>query len=138
MRFFNSLTCFVSFGRFSIVINRTGVATDNILLGGDFNSYDMEDPIVTLKQGGYVSVASLYESRPYSYLFDGQFGDFDYIFVKNTTLNLVVGGHPRHVNSDEVDFTDYKTSYGRDKSIYNGKEPWRYSDHDPMVVKVNL
>jgi hypothetical protein len=98
----------------------------------------MEDPIMTLKKGGYISVASLFESHPYSYLFDGQFGDLDYIFVKNTLSRRVVGAHPWHVNSDEVDMIDYNTDYGRDKTIFNGTEPWRYSDHDPIVMTINI
>jgi hypothetical protein len=33
---------------------------------------------------------------------------------------------------------DYNTDYGRDKSVFNGTQPWRYSDHDPIVMKMNL
>jgi len=119
-------------------LNRTGIETDNIVLAGDFNSYDMEDPIMTIIQGGYISVASLFESKPYSYLFDGQFGDLDYVFIKNTSSHRVVGARTWHVNSDEVDALDYNTDYGRDKSLFNGTVPYRYSDHDPIVVKVIL
>jgi hypothetical protein len=109
-----------------------------VLLAGDFNSYDKEDPLMYLRQQGYTSVADLFYGRPYSYLFDGQFGDLDYIFIKNVVSHKATAAYSWHVNSDEADLIDYNLDYGRDSSLFNGTVPWRFSDHDPIVLIMSL
>ena len=120
--------------------NRTGHDTDNVVLLGDFNAYAMEDPIKYLLDNGYSSTIDLSAvPPPYSYLFDGQFGMLDYIFVKTEAYaEVVVDSSIWHVNADEPDLIDYNLDYGRDASLFVGTVPYRYSDHDPLILNMNL
>ena len=109
----------------------TGFSTENIIIMGDLNAYAMETPITSLTDAGFRSV-----STDYSYLFDGQFGSLDYIFVaKKMKVRRAVTWH---INADEPDLIDYNLDYGRNSSIFDGTVPYRFSDHDPVVVELDL
>jgi predicted extracellular nuclease len=58
------------------------------MLGGDFNAYGKETPITTILDGGYVSVKDLGKVDPpeYSYVFDGQWGTLDYVFMRRESF----------------------------------------------------
>ena len=43
-----------------------------------------------------------------------------------------------HINADEADATDYNLDFGRNALIFDGSNPYRASDHDPIVVGLNL
>src|SRR5262249_51084900 len=43
-----------------------------------------------------------------------------------------------HINSDEADALDYNTDFGRDPAIFDGNAPVRVSDHDPLLIGLNL
>lgn len=109
----------------------TGVTTDNILIVGDLNAYEMETPIATLTSSGYSDV-----TEDYSYLFSGQFGSLDYVFAKNG-MN-VRSASTWHVNADEPDLIDYNLNFGRSPALFDGSVPYRFSDHDPVIVELNL
>jgi len=118
---------------------RTGYATDNVVLLGDFNSYAAEDPITTILNNGYISLVGGPETNDYSYLFDGQAGKLDYVFIKAAAAgSSTATASIWHVNSDELDYLDYNTDFGRDLSIFNASIPERFSDHDPMLVGMDL
>jgi Ca2+-binding RTX toxin-like protein len=42
------------------------------------------------------------------------------------------------VNAPEADALDYNLDFGRPAGIFDGTTPWRYSDHDPLVVNLLL
>jgi predicted extracellular nuclease len=110
----------------------TGIATDSMLVMGDLNAYANETPITTLAAAGFVDVTG----DEYTYLFDAQFGSLDYVLAKKGTN--VAGAAPWHVNSDEPDLIDYNLDYSRDPALFDGNSPFRYSDHDPVVVTLWL
>ncbi len=119
----------------------TGIADPDILIVGDLNSYAQEDPITALKNAGYVN---LVEDRlgpaAYSYSFSGQWGYLDYALASPTLDAQVSGVAEWHVNADEPSVLDYNTNFkspAQQISLYNA-DPFRSSDHDPVIVGLNL
>ncbi len=109
----------------------------DFLIIGDLNSYAQEDPIVFLESEGYVNVVDNPESA-YSFVFDGQYGTLDYGLANNTLISQVTGATEWHVNADEPDALDYNLDFGRDPNLFDGSTPYRNSDHDPLIIGLDL
>ncbi len=118
--------------------NPTGIADPDQLLLGDFNSYAKEVSIRHLTE--MAGFNNLIEQRlgpdAFSFVFNGQKGYLDYALASGSVLSAVRGVHEWHVNSPEPDAIDYNLDFGRPASIFDGMVPWRYSDHDPVVVNL--
>lgn len=109
-----------------------------VLLIGDLNSYDKEDPIDVLRAGGYSDLLLDYQGElAYSYVFDGQLGYLDYAMASPDLAAYVTGAAPWHINTDEPDILDYDTSFKQppQDALYEPNE-FRSSDHDPVVAGV--
>ncbi len=103
-----------------------------MILVGDFNAYSAEPPITEITSNGFTSVV---DAGDYSYLFDGQFGTLDHVFIKSSALSkITVEAAVWHCNADELDYIDYNLNYGRNASIFDSSIPERFSDHDPIVM----
>ncbi|MDW8293452.1 MAG: ExeM/NucH family extracellular endonuclease [Anaerolineae bacterium] len=127
----------------------TGAGDPDVLIIGDLNSYAMEDPIQDLKQAGFVNLA---EERiglqTYSFSFDGQWGTLDYAMASRSLVPQVSGVAKWHINSDEPAVLDYNIDYVHGSATYTktanhqsvlfAPTPYRSSDHDPLVVGLNL
>jgi hypothetical protein len=110
----------------------------DVLLVGDLNSYAKEDPVVTLKNGGFASLIDRFiGTNAYSYQFDGQSGYLDHALATATLVPKVTGTAEWHNNADEPTILDYNLEFKTDDP-YNGSDPFRESDHDPIVVGLNL
>ena len=106
---------------------------------GDLNSYAKEDPITYLESVGYTDTARASNGDSiYSYVFDGQIGTLDYILVNRWLLNKVTGAATWNINADEPDAIDYNLDFGRDPAIFASDTPYRFSDHDALVVGMDL
>ncbi|HEX7022309.1 MAG TPA: ExeM/NucH family extracellular endonuclease [Trueperaceae bacterium] len=121
----------------------------DFLLLGDYNSYDEEDPIDRLLAGFDGSagtddditdlLAAHQGEFAYSYVFDGQLGNLDYAFGTATLVEQVTGTTAWHINADEPDLIDYDMSYKKDaQDALYAPTPYRASDHDPVVVGLDL
>ncbi len=120
--------------------NPTGTGSDNVLIIGDLNAYDKEDPITTLTSSGYQDLLNFYQGESaYTYVFDGQFGYLDYALANNTLSGQITGVAPWHINADEPDILDYDTSFKKDAqdALYD-TTPFRSSDHDPVIIGLDL
>ncbi len=109
----------------------------DVLVIGDLNSYAMEDPITTLKNGG---LTNLFDDTSYSYQFNGQWGSLDHALASATLSNQVAGTAHWHINSDEPVVLDYNTEFkstAQISSFYN-PDGFRSSDHDAVLVGLNL
>ena len=115
----------------------TGSGDADFLIIGDLNSYAKEDPITYLESQGYVNVIDNPELA-YSYLFDGQFGTLDYGLANETLISQVTGATEWHINADEPDALDYNLDFGRDPALFDGQTPFRTSDHDPLIIGLDL
>jgi len=120
--------------------NPTGVDEDDVLILGDLNAYDKEDPIDVLKFAGYTDLVFQHGGEyAYSYVFDGQLGYLDYGLANPDLLPQVTGTEVWHINADEPDILDYDTSYKKpaQDALYE-ENAYRSSDHDPVLVGLNL
>ena len=118
-----------------------GVA--DTLLVGDFNAYAKEDPVVDLTSNGYVDVIGRFLDVPnagtwgYSYVFNGTSGRLDQALANNTLASKVSGVTEWHINADEPLVIDYNLEFKPTPDGYTDS-PYRASDHDPIVVGLNL
>jgi predicted extracellular nuclease len=111
----------------------------DVLAVGDFNSYGHEDPIAFLTDNGMVNELERFvrpNGIPYSYVFDGQSGYLDHALASGALDPQVAGVAEWHNNADEPDAIDYNLGDTADDPYVNN--PFRASDHDPVVVSLNL
>jgi len=125
----------------------SGVA--DTLLVGDFNAYAKEDPIADLAGNGFVDEIARFLDVPnassyrYSYVFDGSSGRLDHAIANNTLSSKVTGVAEWHINADEPLVIDYNQEFRQPACATCGPDyytptPYRASDHDPIVVGLNL
>lgn len=127
--------------------NPTGSGDLDILILGDLNAYAEEDPVQAVIDGAddvrgtaddFTDLASaMIGASAYSYVFDGQTGTLDYALASTELTAKVTGVTEWHINSDEPDAFDYNLEFGRDPTLFT-TDPFRASDHDPVIVGLNL
>ena len=115
----------------------TGSGDPDYLLIGDMNAYYLEDPIKAFRNAGLVDLLAG-QSNPYSYVYQGQSGAYDYAFATPELASQVRGAAEWHINVDEAPVLDYNLEYGRDPALFDADSPFRSSDHDPVVVGLDL
>ena len=116
----------------------TGSGDEDVMILGDLNAYAMEDPIQYLIGKGYTDLASRFAGPDnYSYVFDGQMGTLDYALTNGSLLSQVTGAAEWHINADEPDILDYDLSFN-DPIYFDPTDPFRSSDHDPVIVGLRL
>jgi predicted extracellular nuclease len=111
----------------------------DVLAVGDFNSYGHEDPIAFLTDNGMVNELERFVRPigvPYSYVFNGQSGYLDHALASSALDPQVAGVTEWHNNADEPDAIDYNLGDTADDPYVNNA--FRASDHDPVVVSLNL
>ncbi|MER6943763.1 ExeM/NucH family extracellular endonuclease [Nonomuraea sp. NPDC000554] len=110
----------------------------NALVLGDINAYGEEDPIHTFEEAGLTSLSKKYVKKDdrYSYVFGGLSGELDHVLTDRSARKLVTGATIWHVNADEGRFMDYNTEFNP-PYLYQ-PDPFRSSDHDPLLVGLKL
>ena len=118
----------------------TGQGAGNELIIGDLNSYDKEDPIDAFRAAGYTDLVHEFQGEnAYSYVFDGQLGYLDYALAGTAIVDRVTGAEPWHINSDEPSLIDYDMTFKKPaQDALFAPDEWRSSDHDPVVVGLDL
>jgi predicted extracellular nuclease len=111
----------------------------DVLVIGDMNSHGFEDPINVLTDAGMVNELERFV-RPsgmvYSYVFDSLSGYLDHALASASLDGQMAGATEWHNNADEPDAIDYNTD-GKPQDLYVNNA-YRASDHDPVVVSLNL
>lgn len=124
-----------------LATNPTGTGDPDVLVIGDLNSYAKEDPITAFTTNGWVNLIEAHSGPgAYSYVFDGQWGYLDHALATTSLAAQVAGVGDWHVNADEPSVLDYNTDFksvAQISSLY-GADHFRYSDHDPVIVGLNL
>ena len=120
-----------------IASDPTGSGDPDVLIVGDLNAYTLEDPLAAFESAGLTSLLGA-QTNPYSFLFDAQSGALDHAVVSASLLPQVVGTIEWHINADEPPLLDYNLEYGRDPALFDGSTPYRASDHDPVVIGLDL
>ncbi|WP_069790376.1 ExeM/NucH family extracellular endonuclease [Cyanobacterium sp. IPPAS B-1200] len=120
-----------------LATNPTGINDSDVVILGDLNAYAQEDPIITLQNAGY---QNLVPQSSYSFVFDGQWGTLDYALATGSMRNQVTGATKWHINADEPNALDYNTNFKSENQVISlyDDSPFRSSDHDPVIVGLNL
>lgn len=105
-------------------------ADSDILILGDLNCSTMEEPIRYLQNAGFENQLTRFCPDEYSYVYNRQVQYLDYVLASPTMADQITGVMPCHINADESYLLHY--NYVEDTTMY------RYSDHDPIVIGLNL
>ena len=119
----------------------TGAADPDVILIGDMNSYAKEDPISTFVNHDYVNLIGAHVGAAgYSYVFDGQSGYLDHGLASAALAPRVTGVVEWHINADEPVALDYNVNFKTANQVTTmyADDPFRSSDHDPVVIGLNL
>ncbi|WP_070335029.1 endonuclease/exonuclease/phosphatase family protein [Pseudomonas aeruginosa] len=120
----------------------TGAKEPDRLIIGDLNSYAKEDPVNVIRSAGYTDLVARQAGagKGYSYVFSGQSGYLDHALATASLARQVRGAVEWHINADEPRVLDYNVEFKTPRqqdSLYNA-EPYRASDHDPVVIGIDL
>ena len=116
----------------------------DVLVIGDMNAHGFEDPI-TLLNGPAAKLVNELErfvrpaSIPYSYVFEGESGYLDHALSTPSLSAQFVDATEWHANADEPTVIDYNLD-GKNaaaQALY-AVDAFRASDHDPVVMTLNL
>ena len=58
--------------------------------------------------------------------------------MKSLRIMRVTTAREWHINADEPALLDYNLENGRDPTLFDPDSPYRTSDHDPVIVGLNL
>jgi len=119
----------------------TAAGDPDVLLIGDMNSYAREDPITAITAAGFVdTIAERIGGTAYSYVFDGQSGYLDHGLASAVLTPRVTGVAEWHINADEPVALDYNVEFKTANQVntFYAPDAFRSSDHDPVVVGINL
>lgn len=114
---------------------RTG--DPDILILGDLNAYAQEDPVRAITAAGYTDLLDRRATADsYTYVFAGQWGRLDHALASPSLARQVAGAAVWHINADEPPVLGYDTAFKsreQQATLYD-PDPYRSSDHDPVVV----
>lgn len=111
---------------------KTKSADNDVILLGDFNAYEEEDPIDILRAGGLTNLIT----NNYSFVFNGNAGSLDHALVTPELTAKVTGAEKWHLNADEPRIKNYNQEFNP-AYVYSA-DAFRSSDHDPVIVGLNL
>ncbi|WP_422017569.1 ExeM/NucH family extracellular endonuclease [Roseateles sp.] len=123
---------------------QASTSTPDVILLGDFNAHQKEDPIDALLSGGaIVDAVSSFDPLDWSYIFDGGSGRLDHGFVTASLAPKLAFATSWHINADEPTIIDYNLEFKQPACATCGPDyytptAFRSSDHDPMLMGLNL
>ncbi|MGJ9372886.1 ExeM/NucH family extracellular endonuclease [Nesterenkonia sp. CF4.4] len=109
--------------------------TEKVFLMGDFNSYEMEDPVQVIAEAGYANLSA--ETGGYSYMFDGAVGSLDHLFASEAAAADVAQTEIWNINAVEPLALEY-SRYNSVGTLLYTPDQWRSSDHDPILADLAL
>ena len=124
----------------------TGTGDPDWMILGDLNSYAKEDPIRLLERSGYVNaIPDLTGEPPRSYAFFTPVemtGALDHALLSPSLRSQAIAAEEWAINSSEPTFRDYNLDSNSNgnpsKQDFFSPNPFRTSDHDPLVVDLQL
>lgn len=109
----------------------TGTGATATLVLGDLNAHAQEDPLRLLRERGWRDAfAGPQAEPPYSFIFAGQSARLDHALVDAGLAGRLRAAVEWHNSADESDRFDYR--------LDDDADPWRASDHDPMLLGFDL
>ena len=122
-----------------VALDPTGSGDADYLIIGDFNAHLFEDPLTTLKSAGLDNLLETFSGTDaYSYVFNGQAGALDHAFASASLVPQVTEVVEWHINADEPPVRDYNLESGRAAALFDDSNPYRTSDHDPVIIGLDL
>ena len=122
-----------------IATDPTQSGDPDYLIIGDLNAFVFEDPLTALKDAGFINLLeAAVGGDTWTHVFRGEAGALDHALANAALLPQVVAAVDWHINADEPTALDYNLDFGRDPSLFNASSPVRSSDHDPIIVDMNL
>lgn len=112
-------------------------APERTVIAGDLNSYSRETPLQQFADAGYTSALShlhpctAQRCTHHSYRYRGEKGALDHVLVSPDLLDRVVTASTWNVNADEPRAL-------AQQALVPANQPWRASDHNPVVVDLRL
>lgn len=104
----------------------------DVLVLGDLNSYSMEDAIKVFTDAGYKNLLKEYSPTAWSYCYRGEVGYLDHSLSSQTLTAQITGAAPWDINAGEPAYLGYKYT------TYYNENPYRCSDHNPIITWINL
>lgn len=99
---------------------------DPVLIVGDLNSYSQEDPLFVLESAGYEHLKT-----DFSYSFQGYLGNLDHALANDFMLPFIRSIDSWSINAVEDVLLKYDSHYAQ-------PDAYRSSDHDPLVIGIEL
>jgi hypothetical protein len=122
-----------------IMTDPTSSGDSDFLIIGDFNTHTKGDAMALFENAGYTNVAeSIIGNSTYSFEFDGQFGALDHALASTSLAPQIVDAIEWRINADEARLNDYNLEFGRDPALFDPTTPYRASDHDPLIIGIDL
>lgn len=107
------------------------------LITGDLNSYARETPLAVLQAAGFRSLmhrfypCSADHCPQTTYRYKGRKGSLDYALASDTLVPRVVHAQAWAINAEEPAALGYR-------HWPSASEPWRASDHNPLIIDFAL
>ena len=117
----------------------TGQQAEATFIVGDFNSYQQEDPIVSLKSAGFHNLADQFlPAEHWTTSYRGTVGSLDYILANQAAQKLTTGLTQWHINSVAIKQFDYNNEpfseqLPKPENFYQ-VDPYASSDHDLVIA----
>jgi len=117
----------------------TSSGDDDFVIVGDFNALVMEDAMSLFESAGFKNMApALLGEEVYSFEYEGQFGTVDHAVASPSLVPQIVDALEWHINADEPQLKNYNLDFGRDPALFDPATPYRASDHDPLIIGIEL
>ncbi|GAA4595926.1 ExeM/NucH family extracellular endonuclease [Planotetraspora phitsanulokensis] len=116
----------------------SSLGTDRIFLLGDFNAYTHEDPMQALYAAGYTDLGSALDPSESTYSFNGLQGSLDHVLASPAARAMATGADVWQINAQEAVAYGYSRYNYNATQLFNGADPFAASDHDPVIVELNL
>jgi predicted extracellular nuclease len=114
-----------------------GMEKRDVLVMGDLNAYDGEDPVQLLQKSGLTNLSrQVPEKQRYSYVYDGRSGSLDHVLATPGLARRVTGITKWHINADEPPFLQVgdRNALPLASQPNAAANPFRSSDHDPVLL----
>jgi predicted extracellular nuclease/2',3'-cyclic-nucleotide 2'-phosphodiesterase (5'-nucleotidase family) len=106
---------------------------EDVLHGGDFNSYTQEEPLQLFYEQGFVNLGEAHDPDGWSYSFGGMVGSLDHVIASPSAAERVTGATDWQINGPESVMAQYGRHNNNVVDLYE-EGPFASSDHDPIIV----
>lgn len=109
------------------------------VIAGDLNSYARERPLAILEDAGFTSAVhrqhgcTTGDCPQYSYRYRGAKGSLDYALISRSLTDRIVSAQTWLINADEPPALGYRGDLAGQTDA-----PWRSSDHNPVILDLQL